>query len=275
MTPVSSWAPPLRDAEAGDDLVEDEQGAVLRGQLAQQREEAGLGRDEAHVGRVGLGEQRGDLVLGERGADGVDVVPGHDHRAARRGLGDAGRRRDALGGEARARLREQAVDVAVVGAGELDERLAAGGRAGEPDRAHRRLGARGRHAQHVDARHALADELGELDLAGRRRAVARAERGGRGDGLDHRRVGVAEDQRAPGADVVDVDVAVDVEDLRALGALDEDRVAADRAHRAHGRVHAARQDAERAPVELRRARVGERGGQDPCSCSQRANASVK
>ena len=34
--------------------------------------------------------------------------------------------------------------------------------------------------------------------------------------------------------------AVDIEDLRALGALDEDRVAADRPHRAHRRVDAAR-----------------------------------
>ena len=119
------------------------------------------------------------------------------------------------------------------------------------------------------------DELGELDLAGRRRAVGGAERRGGRDGLDHSRVGVAEDERAPGADVVHVDVAVDVEDLRALGALDEDRVAPDGAHRAHGRVDAARQDAERAPVELGRPGVRERGGQDPCSCSQRANASVK
>ena len=56
------------------------------------------------------------------------------------------------------------------------------------------------------------------------------------------RVGVAVDQRAPRAHPVDVAIAVDVEQLGALGALDEDRVAADRAHRAHRRVDAARQD---------------------------------
>ena len=66
-------------------------------------------------------------------------------------LRHAGRRRDALGREARARLREQAVDVPVVGPGELQQRLPARHRAGEPDRAHRRLGARRRHPQHVDA----------------------------------------------------------------------------------------------------------------------------
>ena len=78
----------------------------------------------------------------------------------------------------------------------------------------------------------------------------------RGDRLEHRRVGVAVDQRAPRADVVDVDVAVDVGQLGARGALDEDRVAPDRAHRAHRRVDAAGEHVQRAAVELRRARVG-------------------
>ena len=39
---------------------------MLVGQLAQQLEEARGGRDEAHVRRVGLGEDRGELVLGDR-----------------------------------------------------------------------------------------------------------------------------------------------------------------------------------------------------------------
>ncbi len=68
---------------------------------------------------------------------------------------------------------------------------------------------------------------------------------------------VAVDQRAPGADVVDVGVAVDVGDLRARRVVDEDRLAADRAHRADGRVDAAREDADGAAVELRGAGVGQ------------------
>ena len=74
-----------------------------------------------------------------------------------------------------ARLGQQPVDVAVVGARELEDLVAAGRGAREPQRAHRRLGARGGHAHHVDRRHARADQLGELDLAGGRRA----ERGAR------------------------------------------------------------------------------------------------
>jgi hypothetical protein len=121
----------------------------------------------------------------------------------------------------------------------------------------------------------MRHQLGQLNLPGGRRAVARAERRSIGHRLQHGRVRVAEDHRAPGADVVDVGVPVDVDDLGAVGALDEDRVAPDRAHGANGRIHAAGQHMHRAPVELGRTRVGERGGQRACSSSQRANASVK
>ena len=156
-TPVSSWAPPARDAEAGDDLVEDEQRAVLRGELAQQLEEAGLGRDEAHVGRIGLGEQRGELVLApSRRARGVASFQGTITVPRVAASGTPGEEGMPCVARPEPASREQAVDVAVVGAGELHQRLAAGGRAGEPDRAHGRLGARGRHAQHVDRGHALA-----------------------------------------------------------------------------------------------------------------------
>ena len=71
----------------------------------------------------------------------------------------------------------------------------------------------------------------------------------------HLGVGVAEDQRAPGADPVDVAVAVDVDQLAALAALDEDRLALDLPHRPHGRVDAAGKDLQRAPVQLGRALV--------------------
>ena len=61
-------------------------------------------------------------------------------------------------------------------------------------------------------------------------------RGGH-DRLDDLGVGVAVDERPPRADVVDVAVAVDVDELRALAALDEDRRRpADRRHRPHRRV---------------------------------------
>ena len=50
----------------------------------------------------------------------------------------------------------------------------------------------------------------------------------------HPRVRVPEDQRPPREDVVDVAVPVDVDEVRALAALDEERRAADRPERADG-----------------------------------------
>jgi hypothetical protein len=50
---------------------------------------------------------------------------------------------------------------------------------------------------------------------------------------------VAEDERPPGTDIVDVAIAVGVPDVRAQAANQERRVAADRAEGANGRVDAA------------------------------------
>ena len=247
--------PARRDAEAGDDLVEDQQRAGVVGALAQQLQEAGLRGDEPHVRRVGLGDDRRQPVRARSRDERLRVVPRHHDRLLGGRLGHAGARRDPLRREAGAGVGEQAVDVAVIGAGELEDLVATRGCAREPQRAHRRLRAGRRHPHHLDRRDALHDLGGERDLAGRRGAIARAER----RRLLHRthdlRVRVTVDQRTPRADVVDVAVAVHVDQLAALAARDEQRVSADRAHRAHGRVDAAGQQLERACVQLCRADV--------------------
>ena len=68
------------------------------------------------------------------------------------------------------------------------------------------------------------------------RAEGQAVLGGLLHRADHRRIGVAEDHRAPGAHVVDELAAVGRPDPRALGAREEDRLAAHAAESAHGRV---------------------------------------
>jgi hypothetical protein len=130
---------------------------------------------------------------------------------------------------------------------------------------------------HLDRRHAPDDLVGQVDLALRGRAERRPALGRRDHRGHHLGVGVAEDERAPGAHVVDVVVAVDVDDLGAVPALDEDRVAADRPHRAHRRVDAAGQALQRAGVELGRAGVGQRDRHQTlaCSRSQALKSSVK
>ena len=67
-----------------------------------------------------------------------------------------------------------------------------------------------------------------------------------GDGGSDCRMSVAQNHGAPGADVVDVAIAVDVEQVGALRPLREEGFAADRFEGAYRRVHAARGDALRA-----------------------------
>ena len=62
-----------------------------------------------------------DAVLGERGADGVEVVVGQDDRVGGLRAGDAGAGGQAERGDARSPPGEQRVDVAVVAARELDD----------------------------------------------------------------------------------------------------------------------------------------------------------
>ena len=155
--------------------------------------------------------------------------------------GHSGARRDARGRKAGAGFRQEAVDVAVVRAGELQHRVAAGRRAGEAHRAHRRLGPRRRHAHHLDRREAIANLGGKVHLALGRRPVRGAALGGARHRVDHIGMRMAQYQRTPRADPVDVAVAIHVDQLEPLASLDEDRmVAPDRAHRPHGRIDAAR-----------------------------------
>ena len=161
----------------------------------------------------------------------------------------------------------------VVGAGELEHLVAPGGRAlgrsalivaSVPDEVMRSMSTASMRARRSRAR----------PRRRRRRAEGGSARGRIGDGLDHLGMGMAVDQRSPGADVVDVSVAVDVGDLRAFGTVDEQRVAPDQAHRPHRRVDAARKQQLRPPVQLGGADVRQGGGQARSS-SQRRKSSVK
>ena len=148
-----------------------------------------------------------------------------------------GRRRDAERREpAAGALGEQRVGMAVVAALELHEQVAPGRAAREPDRAHRGLGAAVDEPHPVDARHRIDDALGELDLADGRRAERGAHRRRPARRLDDLGSCVAEQQRAPRLHEVDVAVAVGVDQVGALAALDEHGRAAHRAERPHGRV---------------------------------------
>ena len=81
--------------------------------------------------------------------------------------------------------------------------------------------------------------LGHRDFGGAGRAEREAVLDRALDRASDVRVVVADDHRAPRADVVDVALAFDVEQIGTVGACGEERLAADRLERPDGRVDAA------------------------------------
>src|SRR5262249_42417794 len=70
------------------------------------------------------------------------------------------------------------------------------------------------------------------------------------DSLHDARVAVAKDQWSPGADVIEVPIAVQIEEVRPVPALDERRLTAYCAERAGRAIHAARNDSAGSPESL-------------------------
>src|SRR5262249_6594876 len=92
---------------------------------------------------------------------------------------------------------EQAIDVAVIAAGKLDNDIASREATRQPQGTHRRLGARADHAHHLDARYRPDNQLGQVRLALGWGAEAGAWVQRLLDRSNHARVTVTEDQRAP------------------------------------------------------------------------------
>ena len=208
--------------EAGDDLVKDQQGPEGVAEAPQRLQEAGLGRHHAHIGGHGLDDDRGHLaVVGlQQGADAGGVVISGGQGVGGHLLGHAGGIGRAAGQRAGPGLDQHGIGMAVVAPGEFDDFAAARGPPGQPQGRHDGLGAGVDHPHHLHAGHP-ADQLGHLHLDFGGRAEAQAVFRGLHHGLLHRRMGVAQNQRAPGADQIDVVMAVHVGDAAALSGLEE------------------------------------------------------
>src|SRR5207248_740504 len=114
---------------------------------------------------------------------------------------------------------------------ELDDRVATGRRSRKANRAHRGLGAARNKAQHLDVWHAGNDQLRQLELELRRDAETRAVTHDAIERVENGRRRVAEDERTPGEDVVDVFVVIDVPDARAGSLRDNERLSANSTER--------------------------------------------
>ena len=135
---------------------------------------------------------------------------------------------------------------------ELDHQLSPSRRAREAQSGHRRLCPGAGEPCHLRARDSGHHLLGKLDLRLGGRPVARAAQARRHHRLHHHGVSVTQNQGTPGADVVQIAVAVDVHEVGSARARDEDRIPADEAHRPHGAVHAPGQELLRPPEQLGR-----------------------
>ncbi len=227
-------------AEAGDDLVEDEQGAVLVAESAQAFQEAGLGEHAAHVAGHGLHDDAGHLVAEgfEQVFGRLEVVVRGEEGVADHVAGHPGRPGDGQGGHARAGRGQKTVVVAVVAALELDDLVASGVAAGQAQGAHGGLGAGVDHAQHLHGGDGLADGAGQADLVGAGGAEAGAglhRVQGRGRDLG---ISVAQEHGAPAEHVVDELAALHGGHARSAGAGDEQGVALHAAAGPHRAVHA-------------------------------------
>ena len=223
----------------------------LCGEGAQTGEIARGRRNAAGIADDGLDDDGGNLagMGGKSGFDGGEIVVGQRQGEVRDLFGHAGRAGNAESGHAGAGFDQQSVGVAVIAALEFDDDFAAGGGAGQADRRHRRFSAGADEAHFFDGGIAGHDALGEVGLGGRGCAEAGGVARGALDRFDHRRKGVAQNHGAPGAEVVDVAIAVGVVEIRALSALDEGRRAAHGAKGADRRVDAAGKEALGALLE--------------------------
>ena len=129
---------------------------------------------------------------------------------------------------------------------EFDDQVAAGGGARQAHGAHGRLGARTDKTHFFARRKRLSDARRKFDFEFGRHAVTRAAARLLGNGLNDLRMRVAQNQRSPRADVIDVFVSVGVPQARTGCAIDDDGLAAHGAKRAHGTVHAANEHVGRA-----------------------------
>ena len=114
---------------------------------------------------------------------------------------------------AASRVDQQRVDVPVVATFELDDLVAAGESACETNARHRRFGPAIHHANFLDRGNPAANQLRHFHFIWIWNAKAHAALRGGTDGIDNNGRRVAENGRAPGADEIDVLVAVDVPDF--------------------------------------------------------------
>ena len=124
--------------------------------------------------------------------------------------------------------------MSVVATLKFDQFAAPGGAARQADGAHGCLGPGADQAHHVHAGHVFQDFFGQLHFALRRCAKGKAFSQRFLHGIHHGRVPVAQNHRAPRANVIGIALAIGIPHIGALCATDKARCATHRPEGAHG-----------------------------------------
>src|SRR6185312_12112067 len=130
--------------------------------------------------------------------------------------------------------------MAVIAAFKFNGQVPAGEAARQTNRAHAGFRSGIHQAHHLNGRNGIDNQLGQFYFAAGRRTETGAEFENGRQTFDDRLGPVSGEQRPPGADVVDVFVSIDIEDVRAFAARNEARRTAYASESAHRRIHTAR-----------------------------------
>ncbi len=209
---------------------------------AQPFQETILGQHYAHVTGHRLDDDSRDLVR-------VGVEKGLHRRQVVvwrcQGIASCGRRHaravgQTQGGYAGTGPHQQHVGVAVVAALELHDLVASGVSPRQAQGTHGGLSSRVDEAHHLYRGHSLRHHLGQGCLQFRGCAVAGPILHRLLESRHHSWMSMAQDQRAPRADVVYVLVAINVIDLGSLASGDEKRLSPHGAKSSHGAINPTR-----------------------------------
>src|SRR5438045_7056516 len=111
----------------------------------------------------------------------------------------------------------------VIAATKFDEFIATGIRSCQAQGTHSSLGTGVDEAHHFKRWYALDHQSCQLIFSLGRRAKAKAALAGLHNCLHHFGMGMSQDHRPPGLDVIEVTIAVHIIEIRSLGSADEDR----------------------------------------------------
>ncbi len=231
-------------AKSGHNFIEYQHRSVTRAQVTQCSQKLSGRRHEIHVAGNRLDDDcRDPIALRPENCFqhcGIVIV---EHDRVRGDLrGYTGRTRLAQCQRARTSFHQKRVRVSVIAALELDYLRASRKATRQPDRGHRRLGARTDQANLLHRRQAARNPFRHLQFQLRWCSEAQPARSGILHGPDDFRMGVTQHQRPPGSHVVDVALAIGVPHIGAFAASNKYRRAADRAECPHRRIHPSRDD---------------------------------